>query len=182
MRRLILLLTFCGALNAAGVVIDRIAAIVGNHAIKLSDISRDLRITAFLNRTSTTETADAKRKSADRLVDQELIRQEIATGGYGRATDADAAALLRQITQSRYGGSDARLRQALVQYGLTEDELCAQLLWQLTVLRFIDERFRPGVLVTEDQVRSYYDEHPALQKASFETAAPKSERRSRASR
>ena len=39
------------------------------------------------------------------------------------------------------------MRQDLNQYGVTEDELHDALLWQLTVLRFIDERFRPGVMV-----------------------------------
>ena len=44
-------------------------------------------------------------------------------------------------------------------YGLTEPKLREQLLWQLTVLQFIDERFRGGVVVTDDDVRDYYDEH-----------------------
>jgi hypothetical protein len=36
----------------------------------------------------------------------------------------------------------------------------------LTVLRFIDERFRPSVLVTDEDVRDYYEKHRAeLQKA-----------------
>ena len=49
----------------------------------------------------------------------------------------------------------------------TEDQLRRYLQWQLTVLRFIDQRFRPGVLVTEEEVRAYYDEHRAeLQKAN----------------
>ena len=43
----------------------------------------------------------------------------------------------------------------------TPEQLREQLLWQLTVLRFIEERFRPGVLVTDEEVRSYYDQHLA---------------------
>jgi len=45
------------------------------------------------------------------------------------------------------------------------------LLWQMTVLRFIDQRFRPGVLVSDEDVRVYYDQHPAVRKVSFENAA-----------
>jgi peptidyl-prolyl cis-trans isomerase SurA len=154
------------------VVIDRIAVIVGKHALKLSDIDRDIRVTAFLNRQPFSETGDEKRKAAQRLIDQQLIRDEIATGGYRRATDAEVDAMLRPIVQSRYAGSDVRLKGALEQYGLTDDQLRAQLLWQSTVLRFIDQRFRPGVLVTDDEVKAYYDQHPALQKIPFEGAAP----------
>jgi hypothetical protein len=142
-----------------GVVIDRIAAVAGKHVIKLSDIERDLRLTNFLNREPLAINAQSKRKAAERLVDQAVIRDEIATGGYTRATDADAAGMLQQIRKDRYSASDARLRQALTQYGLTEDELRAELLWQLTVLRFIEQRFRPGVLVSDEDLRAYYDQH-----------------------
>jgi hypothetical protein len=154
------------------VVIDRIAAIVGNHAVKLSEIDRDVRVTEFLNRQPLSLSADAKREAANRLVDQQLIRVELTTGGYGRATDGSADALLQQLRRDRFGSSDAGLRAALAQYGLTEDQLRQQLLWQLTVLHFIDERFRPGVLVTDDQVKQYYDQHAALHKAAYTAAAP----------
>src|SRR5581483_11055692 len=103
----------------------------GKHAVKLSDINRDLRVTEFLNREPLNVSADAKRKSAQRLVDQTIIGTEIANGGYTRPTNADVDAFLNQLRHDRFGGSDARLRQALVPYGLTEDQLRAELLWQL---------------------------------------------------
>ena len=46
-------------------------------------------------------------------------------------------------------------------YSLSEEQLRARLLWQLTVLRFIDQRFRNGVLVSDDEVHAYYDQHAA---------------------
>jgi peptidyl-prolyl cis-trans isomerase SurA len=155
-----LLLAFASALYSSTVV-DRIAVIVGKHVIKSSDIDRDLRVTEFLNRQQPNFGSDAKHKSAERLIDQVIIGDEIANGGYARLTDADAEALLKQLRQDRFAGSDARQREALSLYGLTEDHLRAQLLWQLEVLRFIDQRFRPGVLVTDEEVRTYYDEHRA---------------------
>jgi len=39
--------------------------------------------------------------------------------------------------------------------------LKAHLLWQLTLLRFIDIRFRPGVQVTDAEIQSYFDGHQA---------------------
>jgi peptidyl-prolyl cis-trans isomerase SurA len=149
------------------VVIDRIAVIVGKHAIKASDIDRDLRITDFLNRETLDLASDAKRKSAERLIDQSIIRDEIATGDYDRASDADTNAMLAQIRRDRYGGSDARMHLDLAKYGITEDELRQKLLWQLTVLKFIDERFRPGVMVADQDVRTYYDQHLAELKKQY---------------
>jgi peptidyl-prolyl cis-trans isomerase SurA len=153
-----LILAMAAAMSEA-VVVDRIAAIVGKHVIKTSDIDRDLRLTAFLNRQPIDMRSAEKHKSAERLIDQQIIRNELATGEYSRATDADAEWLLKQVTTDRFQRSDARLRSELARYGLTKEQLQAQLLWQLTVLRFIDQRFRPGVLITDEEVRKYYDDH-----------------------
>ena len=62
------------------IVLDRIAVVVGKVAIKSSDIERDIRVTAFLNHEPLVFTPDARKKAADRLIDQQIIRQEIATG------------------------------------------------------------------------------------------------------
>jgi parvulin-like peptidyl-prolyl isomerase len=160
MRRLILVFALAYQIYGA-VVIDRIAVVVGKQAIKLSDIDRDLRLTDFLNNVPLDLSGGAKRKAAERLIDQAVIRAAIAAGGYNRASDADAESMLDQIRRDRYAGSDSRLRQALTRYGLSVDDLRAQLLWQMTVLHFIDERFRPGVVVNDQQVRTYYDQHLA---------------------
>jgi len=167
------------AAPASAEIIDGIAVTVGTHAIKLSDIDRDLRVTSFLNREPLDLSSNARRAAAERLIDQALISDEIEEGGYARPGDSDVEALLNRIRQERFGGSDARLREALETYGLTEDQLRQQLLWQLEVLRFIDQRFRAGVLVTDDDVRSYYDQHRAdlarqnPKAQSFEALEPK---------
>jgi hypothetical protein len=151
-------------------VIDRIAVVVSKHVIKASEIDLDLRVTAFLNREPLRIDGAAKKASAERLIDQQIIRTELASGGYSRASDADVNAMLGQIRKT-YGNSESRLRQALREYGLTEEQLRAQLLWQLTVLSFIEQRFRPGVLVTDEEVRGYYDQHRAQFKGDFESSA-----------
>jgi hypothetical protein len=177
MRTAILFLGLSAALGAA-VIIDRIAVVVGKKVIKASDIDRDLRLTEFLNRESLDLSSDARRKAADRLIDQQIIRNEIAIGGYSRASDAQAEGLLRQILHDRSGNSEARLRAELARYGLTEEDLRQQLLWQLTVLSFIQQRFQAGVSVSDEDVQTYYNQHLAElkrqhpQNSSFEAVAP----------
>jgi hypothetical protein len=176
---IIAVLSFLAFDTSGIVVLDRIAVVVGRRVIKSSDIDRDLRLTAFLNHEPLVVNAATKKEAADRLIDQQIIRQEIATGEYPRATDSDAAALLNQIRSSRFGSSDTRMRAELSRYGLTEDQLQSQLLWQLTVLRFINERFLPGVMVSDDDVHKYYDQHLAELKrqypgdSTFATLEPK---------
>lgn len=164
---------------SGAVVLDRIAVIAGGHVIKLSDIDRDIRLTDFLNRAPLEFNTVARRAAAERLITQQIIRDEIVSGGYRRAPESQATQLLSDLRRDRFGGSDQRLREALRRYGLTEDELQKQLLWQITVLQFINQRFRGGVVVTHEDARDFYDEHYAeLQKQypkdnSLEALEPK---------
>ena len=142
-------------------VLDRIAVIVGKRVIKTSDIDVDLRLTAFLNREPVRSDPENRHRSAERLIDQEIIRQEIISGGFRRPAESQAAGLEGQLTRDRFGGSEARLRAELMHYGLSESDLREQLLWQLTVLNFIEQRFQATTAVTDEDVRSYYDQHLA---------------------
>ena len=172
---MLLALSFYGR----AVVIDRIAVVVGKYVIKTSDIDRDLRLTSFLNNEPLSLSASARKVAAERLIDQQVIRAEIAAGGYSRATDSDADAMLRQIQHDRFGNSGARMTAELQRYGLTEDQLRSQLLWQLTVLKFIQQRFQPGVVVSDEDVQAYYTQHVAELRrqysgdSSFPTLEPK---------
>lgn len=154
-------------LAQAAIVLDRIAVIAGTHVIKTSDIDRDIRVTDFLNRVPLAFSEKAKRDSAERLITQEMIRDEIVSGGYRRPPASEATQMENQLVHDRFGGSEQRMEAELKHYGLTEPELREQLLWQLTVLQFIDERFRPGVVVTDDDVRTYYDQHLSELKRAY---------------
>jgi hypothetical protein len=158
MRRLLAIIGLAALLSSA-VVLDRIAVIAGTHVIKLSDIDRDIRLTDFLNRVPLSFSSETKKASAERLITQQIIRDEIVSGGYRRPPASEATQLEADLRRDRFAGSDQRLREALQRYGLTEDELRDQLLWQITVLQFIDQRFRGGIVVTTEEVRDYYDEH-----------------------
>jgi hypothetical protein len=148
-----------GAVLGGAAILDRIAVIAGAHVIKSSDIDRDIRLTNFLNRVPLNFTVSARRESAERLITQQIIRDEIVSGGYRRPPESEAGELEAELRRDRFGGSDPRLREALQRYGLTENALRDRLLWQITVLQFIDQRFRGGIVVTDIEVRDFYDEH-----------------------
>ena len=177
MRGLLWIFGLCAMLPGA-VVLDRIAVIAGTHVIKASDIDRDIRLTNFLNRAVLNFDPSSRREAADRLITQQIIRDEIVSGGYRRPPESEAAELEAQLRRDRFGGSEQRLRETLQRYGLTEAALREQLLWQITVLQFIDERFRAEAIVTDDDVRNYYNQHGTeLQREhpknnSYEALAP----------
>ena len=151
---------------AQAVIVDRVAIIVGNGVIKDSDIAEDLRITAFLNNERAAITPAARKAAASRLIDQRLIRREIESGDYPSGSVAEAQNLLADL-KKRYP-DDAAYRKALASGGIDEEDLKSRLLWQLTVLRVIDVRFRPAVLVTDEELEAYYNEH----KQQLQTANP----------
>ncbi len=154
------ILVFLAAGLASAVIIDRIAIIIGNSIIKDSDIDRDIRVTSFQNNIPLDLSNAARKQAANRLIDQIFIRREIEIGDYPTATLQDADRQLDKLKKYRFK-TDAAYRQALRRYGLTELEIRTQLQWQLTVLRFIEIRFKPAVLVTEDDIAKYYREHAA---------------------
>src|SRR5882672_223736 len=115
-----LLLVFFFAMSALGEVIDRIAVTVGKQVIAESEVTRDVRISAFLDRKPVSTASDIKRKAAERLVDQILILREAAESRVLLPGDAEAARLLTQV-KSQFG-SDAEYRSALAEYRITEPE------------------------------------------------------------
>jgi hypothetical protein len=158
------LLVLSGFANAA-VVLDRIAVIVGRQAIKTSDIEREMRVTSFLNQQPVDRSEDARRKVAERLIDQELVRRDMVRAQYSLPTEKDVTEFLERLKRDRFHGSDTDLRNQLTRYQLTEEQLRRHLLWEMTVLRFIDQRFRAAVLVTDEDIAAYRRENLAeLQK------------------
>jgi hypothetical protein len=142
---------------AQAVIVDRVAVIVGGGVVKDSDIAEDLRITSFLNNESPASTPAARKAAANRLVDQKLIRREMEAGDYPSGSVAEAQNLLTDL-KKRYA-NDTAYQRALTSRGIDEDDLKERLLWQLTVLRFIDVRFRPAALVTDAELETYFNEH-----------------------
>ena len=140
----------------AGGIIDRIAVSVGNRVITTSDLDREIRVTAFLNGTKPDFSATAKRATAERMVDQRLVRNELETSRYPVPKPAEVIPELEQF-KKKYFAADGDYRRALAGDGITEDDLKAELLWQRTLLLFIDVRFRPGVQVSAQEVQEYFD-------------------------
>jgi peptidyl-prolyl cis-trans isomerase SurA len=147
------------ALLAAGLradIIDRIAVSVGNRVITASDLDREIRVTAFLNGAKPDLTPAGKRATADRMVEQKLIRFELESSRYPVPAASEVTPELEQFKAKFFAG-DAEYRSALAKAGISEDDLTAELLWQRTLLMFVDVRFRPGVQVSDAEVQDYFD-------------------------
>ena len=159
-RRFTIAIWLAGVVAAAGArgkTIDRIAVSVGNRVITETDVDREIRITALLNNEKADFSPAKKRAAAERMVDQTLVRSELEASRYLPPSAAEMEAALAE-EKARFG-DDATYRRALAAYGVSEEDLKARLEWQLTLLRFIDVRFRPGIQIGDEEIRKYFDEH-----------------------
>ncbi|MEZ5354896.1 MAG: hypothetical protein R2762_19855 [Bryobacteraceae bacterium] len=150
-------------------LLDRTAVIVDRHVITLSEVDEQLRVTAFLNRTPLDRSPAQLRRTAERLVEQVLLRNEMQITGYKSPLPSEALPLLKQL---RTGRPD--FAADLKTYGIDEAALERILLWQLATIRFIELRFRPGSAVGDSEVALHYREnyvpewqrtHPAGERA-----------------
>ena len=137
-----------------GEIIDRIAVTVNNRVITESEILRQIRLTAFMNGEKPEFTAESKRRTADRLVEQTLIRREIETSRY--LTEAKMSKALYDQIRNRYK-DEASYRQALAEYGIGDEDVRNSLEWQATLLDFVSVRFRPGIQIPESDLKDFYD-------------------------
>jgi peptidyl-prolyl cis-trans isomerase SurA len=149
-----LILAIAIALASRAEVIDRIAVSVGNDVITTDQINDEIRVSAFLNHTQPSFTADEKREAAERLIEQTLIKREMDFTHYPLPALSDADPMVQKI-EAQYPDRQAFLN-ALASYGIGEDNLRRHLWWQLTLLKCTEERFRPSVEVTSAEIRQYY--------------------------
>ena len=143
MRQALLAISFTLTAVAAG-VIDRVAVVVGNQVITESEVLLEVRLTEFFNGQALDLGSDQRKAAAERLVDQQLIRNEMQIGGYPMPAESEGEAALRKFQQENYPGIPA-FRAALEEHGLTEDEVKRHLLWQAAAMRFTDLRFHMAI-------------------------------------
>jgi hypothetical protein len=174
MRLLLPVLAVVLPLAARTELIDRVAVSVQNSVITESEILRQMRLTAFLNGEKPDFSPSKKRSTAERLVEQALVRREIALSRY-LPNSTDAPPDLYGEFRKKFG-SDAAWNKALREYNITDAEVRDAFRWQATLLDFIDLRFRPGIQVPDQDIRDYYETQIADKtKLSFEEARPKIE-------
>ena len=144
--RLALFLCLTGA--AAAGVVDRVAVVVGKTVFTESEVEQEARLTQFESGKPLDLSPVERKQAADQLVDQELLRQEMSATGFEAAT-LDAAAILRDYRR-KHSVSDAQLQASLARYGLTGDALEQRLAWEVTLLHFTDQRFKPLAALSEE--------------------------------
>jgi hypothetical protein len=169
-NRRMLAIAFLLLTRLQAAIVDRIAATVDFEVITDSQVSDALRVTAFIDGVAPDLSSDNRRKVLDQLIDQALVRREVEFTRFQQAPAAEAEPSLQQVKQ-RFPDERA-YREALAKSGITEQQLIANLSWQLTMLRFIEYRFQPAVQVTNAEIRQEYRRQAAAWREKNATDPP----------
>ncbi len=154
---LLLLMMATGGALSASQLIDGIVATVNSTPILRSDVEEATRYEALAEgRPPEALTGAADTAVLDRLVDQELLRQQMGSD-FPAPADAELAERLQALREQLPGArSEAQWRQALARYHLSEAEVRERLRRQLQISRYIEQRLRPAIHVDSSSIQAYY--------------------------
>ena len=141
---------------AGAEVLDRIAVTVGTEIISLSEVLREINLSAFQDDRPADLSSAARRAAAERLVDRRLVDRELEINRYPAAQRVEAEAALEQ-TRKRFA-NQAAYEAALRRYGILEEDLIERIQSELTLLRFIQFRFQSVEQPAATEVEAYYRE------------------------
>jgi peptidyl-prolyl cis-trans isomerase SurA len=140
----------------AGQIIDRIVATVNGHVILQSDWDDAVRFEAFMEGRPLGQVTDQDRgRALDRLIDQELLREQ----SQGDAPQPPADEVKQRIAelQAQHGAATpSAWRVALASYGLDENALSSRVARDIATLRQVEARLRPTVQIDTQSIESYY--------------------------
>src|SRR5579863_9688583 len=146
--------------SRAADVLDRIVATVNGHIILQSDWDDALRYQAFEDGRTLDQLPPVEHKAAlDRLIDQELLREQMHSSDFQHASDQEVGRRIQEVRGQYQEAATPQGWQALLsRRGLTEDELKQHVSQQLDMMRLVDARLRPNVSIDSKSIESYYNQ------------------------
>jgi peptidyl-prolyl cis-trans isomerase SurA len=139
-------------------VVDRIVAIVNGRVILQSDWDEALCYEALVsNRSLDHFTDDDRHAVLDRLIDQELLREQMKSADFHHATDAEVQARIAEARKQYPQASTNEGWQALLaSYHISEKDLLSRVRQQIDVMRLVDARLRPAIQIDSKSIEAYY--------------------------
>jgi peptidyl-prolyl cis-trans isomerase SurA len=153
----------CAQPSAAPVVLDSVVAIVNRQAILQSDVDEEIRLSVLdpaLGGQGTLTPAHALEQLISRaLIDQQLRREDMQNAEPTQeVVNARLAEIRRELPACVHGNcaSDAGWDAFLAAHELSPERVIANLRYRLEILSFIEQRFRPGIHISPQDIETYY--------------------------
>jgi peptidyl-prolyl cis-trans isomerase SurA len=149
------------AVQAPGVVLDRLIAVVNGDVILESDVSEERRFEEVQPYRSAP--VFTRERIIERLIDRALILQQAALEPGGTVTDQDLDAQLTTLRKDipackqYHCETDEGWKKYLSDHGFTEEEFRERWRLRMELLKFIEVRFRSGISIKDDEIKAYYE-------------------------
>ncbi len=164
--------------SAPPAVLDSVVAVVNRHVILSSDLDEEIRL-SVLDPNNAGQTL-TRPHALEQLISRALIEQQIGK------EDAQAAMPGQAEVDARLGeirrelpacvrencATDAGWATFLAAHNLTPERVEAYLRYRLEILRFIEQRFRPGIRIAQQDIAKYYNDTLLPQYAPGEPVPP----------
>lgn len=151
----------------AGDVVDRVVTNVNGHVVLQSDWEQEIALEALTNGRDPDSFTTVERKAAlDRLIDQELLREQVRPS-VPPPTDQVAARVAEVRKLQPDCPTEATWHAKLQRYGLTQGALEKHLGEQIQLMKSVEDRLRPSIQIDPHAVESYYHDQllPEMRKA-----------------
>jgi hypothetical protein len=155
------------SLSPAGPIVDRVVTNVNGHVVLQSDWEEEIAFEAFLgDKSPDTFTNDERKAALDRLIDQELLREQLRPS-QPAPVDQIAARVAEVRKAEPEWSSDDGWHKALQRYGLTQASLERRLSDEIQLMRLVEDRLRPSIQIDQKAVEAYYHDQllPELKRA-----------------
>jgi peptidyl-prolyl cis-trans isomerase SurA len=151
----------------AGEVLDGIAVTVNGRVVLQSDWQDEVRYECFISgRTLEAVTPQDRKSALDRLIYQELLREQISTTEL-KPPSPDEVEKQFDAVKSDYARDHGAQSwsAALSGYDLSESGIKNHVALELLQLRLVDAHFRPAIQIDAAAIAEYYKEHLAASAA-----------------
>lgn len=148
-----------------GEIVDRIVAVVNDDIITLSELNE--RIRPYVTRVRAMGyTAEQEQQMLfkiredilKQIIEQRLTDQQVQKDGV-TVDDAEVDAAIERIKQAQ-SMTDEDLRKNLAAEGVTLEEYRLKMKEQLLRTRVLDYEVKSKIVITEADIKAYYESHP----------------------
>jgi peptidyl-prolyl cis-trans isomerase SurA len=149
--------------TSASVMLDRVVAVVNNHAVLSSDLDDEIRL-SVLDPGRGGLGVLTRQRALEQLIARALIQQQIRQEDEQSAnpSNTEVQARLDEIRRElpacvrQNCASNAGWAAFLNAHGLTPERVESYLRYRLEILRFIERRFRQGIQISPQEIETYY--------------------------
>ncbi len=143
--------------TVGGQIVDGVVANVNGHVVLQSDWEQEIAFEAFSNaRDPDSLTAPERNAALDRLIDRELLREQLRP-----SQPAPAEQVVARVAEVRKlhpdCDTDESWRAKLQRYGLAQSALEKRLSDEIQLMKLVEDRLRPSIQIDQHAVETYYN-------------------------